>query len=108
MRDLEIIAEALGVTLREKDFGQGSIDVDKMLSEGWTYRDIPWLDHRLWNGFLECFGEGEYIILAMSSNGKDCRGQILLSEQGRINLNERRHILEKLSGEVFSKSKKNG
>lgn len=106
MRDIESIAEALGVTLRERDFGQGAINVDKMLSEGWTYRDIPWLDQRLWNGFLECFGEGEYKILAMSSRGKDCRGQILLSEQGRINLNERRDILERLSAEVFGKEGK--
>jgi len=67
----------------------------------WVYRDMPWLDVRLWDKFMDIFGAENVKGLAMSSRGDLCRGQILVNTQARRNLKERRGELEALAKEVF-------
>lgn len=66
----------------------GEIDMEKLISEGWQYRDIPWCSAEMWAKLMSIIGEN-MIPLAMTerSNG-DRRGQLLISPAGMQRLKD--------------------
>ena len=69
------------------------LDVDGLMSSGWTYYDLPKrLSFEMWDYFISLLGEGNYKILIISQNSAEDwkRGQFLISPAGIQRLRERR------------------
>lgn len=83
------------VTIESSDFGEtGKLDVSKLLSEGWIYKDVApaIMTPEVWELFLTIMGKGNYHILAMTSftqGGKPFkRGQFIISPEGQKNMRD--------------------
>lgn len=58
-------------------------------ADGWVYRDLPRrLSFEMWDHFLSVIGEGNYVILAMSTGPDWKRGQFLISPAGMENMRQ--------------------
>ena len=56
------------------------------LQDGWIYRNLPWMEIRVWECFVDILGEDGYIPLCHSRIGSVIHSQILISPEGRKNL----------------------
>lgn len=87
--ELEELAAEIGATLHEEADPLGrAIDPDKLLAEGWVYREISWCSASVWANIMKKLGGQEnYVTLARSVRPSgDTRGQLLISPQGIHNL----------------------
>lgn len=56
---------------------------EKYGGPGWTYHNVNHVAAFDWQRFLATIGADDYRILAHSENGDRCRGQIVVSPDGR-------------------------
>jgi hypothetical protein len=74
----------------------GKLDVEKMLANGWEYRDFPWVHENLFCELVKLLDEDDLIIMAkteitenqQTGSFKRIRGQFLLSDEGSQKLRD--------------------
>lgn len=67
---------------------EGELNPDKLIAEGWVYKDLPWMTAEALDLFLSILGRNNYIGLAVSirPGTGEKRGQILINPDGLANL----------------------